>query len=54
MRKVVAITYCDFGEAGRKDKLAKHYTFKGALSGYQTAWNTYHRLHGWKVWQEAV
>lgn len=54
MRKVIAKTYCDFGEAGRVDELCKHYSYKGALSQYKKIWDIYHRLHGWKVWQEAV
>jgi len=52
MRKVLARTYCDFGTDGRADQISQHYTFKGALSGYKSAWNIYHRIHRWKVWQE--
>ena len=54
MRKVIAITYCDFGQAGRADNMGNHYSFKGALSGYKKVWDIYHRIHGWKVWQEKV
>ena len=54
MRRIVAITYCDFGQAGRVDELQKHFTFKGALSGYKKIWDIYHRGYGWKVWQETV
>ena len=53
MRKVVARTYCDFGEAGRETEIGIHYTFKGALSQYKRLWDIYHRLHNSKVWQKA-
>jgi len=54
MKKPVAITYCDFGKEGRKDEIRKHYSFKSALSGYKKIWDIYHRLSGWKVWQEEI
>ena len=51
-QQVKVITFCDFGQPNRADILSNHYTFKGALSGYKHAWDIYHRIHGWKVWQE--
>lgn len=51
-KDVKVITYCDFGEEGRKDVLVQHRNFSTALRQYKKLWDVYHRIHGWKVWQE--
>ena len=53
-KDVKVIMFCDFGEPGRQDALARHYSFKTAANQYKRLWGIYHRIHGWKVWQEEV
>lgn len=48
------ITFCDFGDEGRKTELARHKTFATAMRQYARLWQVYHRISGWKVWQEEV
>ena len=48
------LTFCDFGEEGRKTQIGQHLTYATAMAQYARLWNTYHRLHGYKVWQEEV
>ena len=48
------ITYCDFGEQGRKSELARHRTIATAMRQYARLWDVYGRKHGWKVWQEPI
>ena len=48
------LTYCDFNTPGRRTVIGRHYSFETAARQYKRLWNTYHRLNGWKVWQEEV
>jgi len=45
-------TFTDFGEEGRKTRIGQHLTIATALTQYARLWNTYGRLHGFRVWQE--
>lgn len=52
--KYKVATYCDFGESNRKTVIRKHMSFTTAGKAYIALWNIYHRIHGWKVWQEII
>jgi len=41
---VVAVTCCDFGQPGRREVLAEHYSYAAACRAYQKHWEIYHRL----------
>lgn len=47
------ITYCDFGEPGRKTELARHKTIATAMRQYARLWEVYGRIQKGRVWQEA-
>lgn len=47
-------TKCDFGVNGREDIMGRHRTMKTALNQYGRIWEIYHKIHGWKVWLEAI
>jgi len=51
MSKHKIVTYCDFGDAGRKSELARHKTIATAMRQYARLWHVYGYRHGWRVWQ---
>ena len=46
------ITYCDFGESGRRTVIGHHLTTQTAERALPRYIRIYSKLHGWKVWQE--
>jgi len=48
------MTFCNFGDTGRRSVLSKHKSIATAMRQYPRLWDTYGKLHQWKVWQEMV
>lgn len=46
------ITYCDFGDTGRKSEIGRHATLATAMRQYARLWESYSRINKWRVWQE--
>ena len=47
-------TFTDFNQPGRRAVIGRHKTFGTAATQYKRIWNIYHRLHGYRVWQEVI
>lgn len=52
--KHVVITLCDFGYRGRADVLQYHLSEESAKRAYKKILKIYHKIYGWRVWQEEV
>lgn len=52
--KCKAVTLCNFGNANRRDILQKHISKDTAKKAFRKIQNIYHRIHGWRVWQETL
>jgi len=54
----VAVTYCDFGQEGRREPLVHHYSLAAAFRRYRRVWEIYGATSkdqkGCKVWIEVV
>ena len=48
------VTLCDFGTPGRRTIIGRHKNMTTASNQYARIWKIYHKLHGWKVWQEEI
>ena len=54
MSEFMAKTYCDFGDADRKDELSSHFTIETAKRQFARKAKIYNGIHKWRVWTEVL